>query len=251
MSKSSETAAAWMYRGVWRLLARWFAVPEQPPDLPARAGETIERFRPSANFVRYLKFWFWLGLTAIDGVFLAGWIASFFVSLWLGVALAPVFVMVAILPDLVAFVGIHLRYDTTWYLLSNRSLRIRRGIWTIHEATITFENVQDVKIQQGPVQRHFGIADVIVQTAGGGAKSPQKGAGAATTHTGLIEGVGDAERIRDLIMARVRQSRTAGLGDEDVKQLASSRAPGLSWTIEHVDALRAIRDELAKLRASG
>ena len=74
--------------------------------------------------------------------------------------------------------AMHLRYDTTWYVLTNRSLRIRRGIWMIHETTITYENVQNVSVNQGPLQRIFGIADVLVQTAGGGgecaAAAPQR-----------------------------------------------------------------------------
>ena len=246
MAKNADAATAWIYKGVWHILVKWFAVPDQPPDLPCRAGETLERFRPSLNFIRYLKLWFWLGLTAIDGLLLIGWIASFFVSVWLGIALAPVFFALAILPDIVAFVGIHLRYDTTWYVLGDRSIRIRRGIWTIHEATITFENVQDLKVEQGPVERHFGIANVILQTAGGGGGGRQKqGGGSSASHKGLIEGVGNAERIRDVIMARVRQSRTAGLGDEELISGLKSRRQGLAWTTEHVSELRAIRDELA------
>lgn len=244
MNKRSDQAAAWIYRGLWRILVEWFAVPSEPPDLPARAGESIERFRPSPEFVRYLKFWFWLGLTIIDALFLVAWLATFFVSFWLGLALAPVFFAVAILPDIVAYVGIHLRYDTTWYLLSERSLRIRRGIWTIREATITFDNIQDVKIEQGPVERYFGISNVIVETAGGGGKGHQQGAGAPQSHTGLIEGVEEAARIRDLIMARVRRSRTTGLGDEKRGELPASP----SWTPAHLDLLRQIKDEAALLR---
>ena len=78
--------------------------------------------------------------------------------------------MILVAPDVIAYVAIHLRYDTTWYVLTDRSLRIRRGIWIIHETTISFENVQNVEVRQGPLQRYFGIADVIVQTAGGGAR---------------------------------------------------------------------------------
>jgi uncharacterized membrane protein YdbT with pleckstrin-like domain len=44
-----------------------------------------------------------------------------------------------------AYIAIHLRYDTTWYVHGDRSLRIRRGIWVIHETTLTFENIQNVK----------------------------------------------------------------------------------------------------------
>ena len=249
MSGSVDKATAWLYSGLWAILARWFVVPKEPPDLPAREGEQIERFRPAQGFIRYLKLWFWLGLTTIDVLLFAAWVASFFFSIWLGIALAPVFFVVAILPDIVAYVAIHLRYDTTWYVFSDRSLRIRRGIWTIHETTITFENIQDVKIHQGPVQRYFEVANVIVQTAGGGGGSHQQGASASASHTGLIEGVADAGRIRDLIMARVRKSRRAGLGDEDLRAERSAPQSGLIWTAEHVAVLGEIRDELAKLRA--
>ncbi len=247
MSDSPQQAAEWLYHGVWRVLARWFVVPRQPPDLPARPGVTIDRFHPSPGFLRYLKLWFWLGLSFLNFWFLAGWLASFFVGRWLGLALLPVFLAVAILPNVIAYVALHLRYDSTWYVLSDRSLRIRRGIWTIHETTITFENVQDVKIQQGPVQRVFGIADVIVATAGGGGSQKEGEGGFSAAHTGLLEGVEDAARIRDLIMVRVRQSRTAGLGDEhrDHHEQANPAAP--VWTAEHVAVLREIRDGLAGL----
>jgi len=249
MSDSPQHAAEWLYHGIWQVLVRWFVVPRQPPDLPARPGETIQRFHPSPGFLRYLKLFFWLGLTMLDVWFLIAWIGSFFIDPWLGLALTPVFFLVAVLPDIVAYVAIHLRYDSTWYVLSDRSLRIRRGIWTIHETTITFENVQDVKIHQGPIQRYYGIADVIVETAGGGGSGKQgKKDLAVPSHTGLIEGVEDAARIRDLIMARVRQSRAAGLGDEarEHERAKSTAAP--AWTAEHVAVLREIRDGLRVVR---
>lgn len=248
MSDSPQHAAEWLYHGIWRILTDWFVVPRHPPDLPARPGMTIDRFHPSPGFLRYLKLWFWLGLIVIDVWFVIGWLASFLVSRELGLALAPVFFAVTVVPDVVAYVAIHLRYDSTWYVLSDRSLRIRRGIWTIHETTITFENVQDVKIHQGPIQRIYGIADVIVETAGGGG-SGKKGEGdfSVPSHTGLIEGVEDAARIRDLIMIRVRRSRSAGLGDEAREHLHESRPAGPGWTAEHVAVLQEIRDGLRGL----
>jgi ketosteroid isomerase-like protein len=112
----------------------------------------------------------------------------------------------------------------------------------IRETTITFENVQHVKVHQGPLQRHYGIANVEVTTAGGGSAAGHEGAGQSTsTHVGMIEGVSDAARIRDLIMAKVRQSRAAGLGDEDHRG-----APG--WTGAHINVLREIRDSMALAR---
>ena len=85
-------------------------------------------------------------------------------------------------------------------MLTDRSLRIRRGIWVIHETTISFENVQNVEVRQGPVQRHFGIADVIVQTR---AAARRAGKGESTSmgaHAGILQGLDDAEAVRDLIL---------------------------------------------------
>ncbi len=235
-----DRAAEWVYRGVWRVLVDLFRVPATGPSLPAGAGEAVEQFHPARGFLSWLKFYFWLVLVLIDGALVVGWIALCVQETFLALILAPVFLVVIVVPDVLAYVAIHLRYDTTWYVLSERSLRIRRGIWAINEVSITFENVQNVKVSQGPLQRAFGIASVLVETAGSHAGSGQPGAG--VTNQGLIEGVSDAPGIRDRIMERVRRSRTAGLGDE------RDGRPAPSWSPAHLELLREVRDEVAALR---
>src|SRR6185503_2577754 len=119
-------------------------------------------------------------------------------------------------------------------------LRIRRGIWVIRETTITFENVQNVEVAQGPVQRYFGIADVIVQTAGGGAskKSSHGGERSSAAHVGILQGVDNADAVRDLILDRVRRSRTAGLGDEHATTPArATHAPPSAYSAAHLAVL--------------
>ena len=137
---------------------------------------------------------------------------------------------------IVAYAAIHLRYDTTWYVLTHRSLRIRRGIWVIQETTITFENVQNVSVESGPLERWFGIANVIVDTAGGSQEKSSHGKPKENFHRGIIEGIDHPDEIRDLILNRLRQSRSSGLGDEN------TTAP--AWGTQHVAILRDIRDSL-------
>lgn len=246
MKGRTEQAAAWIYQGVWAVLVRWFRVPAEPPSIPAR-GTVVEAFRPAPGFLKYLKFWFWIVLAAFDVAIIAAWIAVAVEWPIAGVLTAAPVLVIAVVPDIVAYVAIHLRYDTTWYVLTDRSMRIRRGIWTIHETTITYENVQNVTVQQGPVQRYFGIADVVVQTAGGGGMVHPHGQGATTpTHIGLLEGLADAERVRDLILARLQKSRTAGLGDERGPELRQGAG---AWTAEHIAVLREIRDRARALAA--
>ena len=77
--------------------------------------------------------------------------------------------------------------------------RIRRGIWIIHETTITFENVQNVVVQQGPLQRWYGIANVLIETAGGGGSQQQAGQGGIIDRHYLARGChhihGQVDRI--------------------------------------------------------
>ncbi|MBM4089915.1 MAG: hypothetical protein FJ276_10905 [Planctomycetes bacterium] len=240
MRQGSEELTRWVYQGIWSVLSHWFRVPKQPPTLPAYSHETIESFRPSVGFLRYLKLQFWFLLVLIDLLVLVVWLVILISSPMAGVILALPALVIAVVPDLIAYVAIHLRYDTTWYVVSDRSLRIRRGIWVIRETTITFENVQNVKVTQGPLQRWFGIGSVTVETAGGGQVAPgghgsHPGAG---SHQGLIEGIDNAERIRDMVLTKLRRSRSAGLGDE---RLEAVRAEPV-WRPDHLAVLRDIRD---------
>jgi membrane protein YdbS with pleckstrin-like domain len=234
----TRQATEWIYEGVWGVLAAWFKVPRDPPDLPTELGQEVASFRPAAGFLSYLTLQFWIWLAIFDGVILLAWTILFFFWPPAGVVMLVPALVVAIVPDVLVYVAIHLRYDTTWYVLSDRSLRIRRGIWTIHETTITYENIQNVTVDQGPLQRWFGIADVVVDTAGGGGMiAGPHGAVPAGGHHGLIEGVADAERIRNLILGRLRHSVGAGLGDD----VPTKNAASANWQSAHLAALKEIR----------
>ena len=239
MSRHVEEATAWVYRGVWGVLTRCFRVPQGPPSAPGEGDTETRSFRPSDGFLRYLKFKFWIGLLVIDLAILIGWIVLFLSRPTLALWLAPVAFAIAVFPDVVAYVAIHLRYDTTWYVFTSRSLRLRRGIWLIHETTITFENIQNVSVNSGPLERYFGLANVTVETAGGGQPRKEKGGHErANYHEGLIEGIDNANEIRNQILMRVRRSASAGLGDEHTS--------GVGWSPAHVALLREIRDLLVR-----
>jgi uncharacterized membrane protein YdbT with pleckstrin-like domain len=152
-----------------------------------------------------------------------------------------------ILPDIVAYIAIHLRYDTTWYVLSDRSMRIRRGIWKIHETTITYDNIQNVSIRQGPVQRYFGISNVLVETAGGGTTTSEGQSSTVAGHSGLLEGISNAEEVRDLVLAKWQESRTSGLGDEMGPGQTLSGASASGFSSYHVDLLEGIHDLAVQL----
>jgi uncharacterized membrane protein YdbT with pleckstrin-like domain len=230
----TERLARWMYRGIWSGLVDWFRLPAEPPTLPVHTTDRASSFQPAPGYLAYLKFWFWLSFWPMDVLILAGMVGVFVVSPLLGLVLLLPALALAVLPDLVTYIALHLRYDSTWYVLSDRALRIRRGIWVISEVTVTFENVQNLRVQAGPVQRWFGIADLVVETAGGG--SDQSG---NAGHTAVIQGIADAAEMRRRIMMELGRSGTSGLGDEQHRPAGS----GSAWRPEHLAVLHEIRAE--------
>jgi uncharacterized membrane protein YdbT with pleckstrin-like domain len=133
--------------------------------------------------------------------------------------------------------------DQRWYLVSDRSLRIREGVVNMKEKTMTFANIQNVRIEQGPLQRLLGIADVQVRTAGGGGggggPKDQENPGGKDLHIGYFRGVADAGAIRDAVLERLRRHADSGLGDpDDVNEQPDSL----------LEAARALASEAAALR---
>lgn len=139
-----------------------------------------------------------------------------------------------------------LDWEMRWYIVTDRSLRIREGVWKVNELTMTFANVQEVSIHQGPLERLLGIANLRVRTAGGGqAVSDQTKGEEKSGHIGYFRGVDDAPGIRDLILERLRRLRDAGLGDPDQPEDEAPEAV----TAAPADVLAAAHELLGEARA--
>lgn len=144
------------------------------------------------------------------------------------------------------FAAVRLDWELRWYIVTDRSLRIRAGIWSLQESTMSFANLQQVEVSQGPLQRLLGIADVRVQSAGGGRVSEHGKEAGESLHTGVFHGVDNAQEIRDLILDRLRQFRQAGLGDPDESHAPAATAPAIT---AEPDALAAAHELLVEARA--
>jgi uncharacterized membrane protein YdbT with pleckstrin-like domain len=208
-------------------MLRFLRVPAAPS--PPAGDNDVTVFRAAPNYFRYrIIRWVLTNLGAATGIFFSlraltrlgeeggGAITRLFWLLEMFAAAIFVFQAAARL------VLLRIDIDQRWYLMSDRSLRIREGIITMNEKTMTFANIQNVRIEQGPVQRLFGIADVQVRTAGGGAgkAAPGKHGDEHTSsghdmHIGYFRGVDNAEAIRDAIRERLRKHGDSGLGDPD------------------------------------
>ncbi|MGH7468246.1 MAG: PH domain-containing protein [Longimicrobiales bacterium] len=114
-----------------------------------------------------------------------------------------------------SFLLIRLDFEQRWYIVSDRSLRIREGLVRMSEQTVTFANVQNVSIRQGPIQRLLGIADLQVRTAGGKGGQSDFEEGKPDLHVAHFRGIAHPEMVRNTMRERLRQHRDAGLGDPD------------------------------------
>jgi uncharacterized membrane protein YdbT with pleckstrin-like domain len=234
-------------------LLRLLRVPPEP-EVP-RDGGPVRVFRAAPNYFRYrIVLWLAQQIGAAAGL-VGGLVALYAIQRWVAnptaVLLlrgAEVFAWSAFalqLPFSLALV--RLDFELRWYILSDRSLRIREGILSVREKTMTFANVQQISTRQNPLQRLLGIADVEVRTAGGGSGGGGKGEGQAgeSMHEAYFRGVDNAEEIRTAIRQRVRLHRDAGLGDPDeAPPLVPVSEPGVLL------AARELRDEIRALRAA-
>ena len=137
---------------------------------------------------------------------------------------------------------LRLDYEKRWYVVTDRSLRVREGVVTVREMTVTFANIQNVAVMQGPIQRALGLADLQVETAGGGsAHANQKQVG-QNLHVAWFRGIDNAEEVKVLIQDRLRKLKDTGLGDHDDHAPPAATAPAF------LEALRAVHAEARALR---
>lgn len=227
-----------------RLLLLLFQVDERP-EPPPGSPESLRVFRAAPGYFRYSLLTWGLGQAgALIG--LVGSTVGFdFVELgpWTRFleAAAPLLFVLFVVQLAVSLAVLRLGYEMRWYMVSDRALRIRRGIFSVREQTVTVVNIQNMAVKRGPVQRLFGIADLEIRTASGGDSDDDDD----SLSRGLLEGLDNAEEVRDLLLASLRRRRDAGLGDPD----DGSAAPTPETAPAAGSVLAAARDLLAECRA--
>ena len=191
------------------------------------------------------------GRTEVPRIFLSRWVQKTpDMAFWLLTVLEGLSVLTYLLLIPVTYALRRLEYEQRWYLVTDRSLRLRSGVWKLQEVTMSFANLQQITVTQGPLQRFLGLSNVRVQSAGGGGGSPAPGtphgSSENSSHLALFREVDNGEEIRDLITQRLRQFRESGLGDpEEAPRSASARRTPFVTD----DALAAAREVLAEARA--
>ncbi|MEO6970429.1 MAG: PH domain-containing protein [Chthoniobacterales bacterium] len=232
--------------------------PEPPPGDEART----QRFRAAPNYYKYLLAVWGLKTGVLLVVLLTmeiGPLMAVFgtrlhekhlpAALILG--LPQLIILFFVVGRLFSGLLVRLDFEKRWYLVTDRSLRLREGILSVREMTITFANIQNISISQGPIQRLLGIADLRVDTAGGAspARREQKGR-PQSLHTAFFRGVDNANAIRELIQHRLRELKDSGLGDHEEVKPSPALATSGPVSENFLRALREVAAEATALRSA-
>lgn len=231
-------------KAVLALVEKVLAVPPAPDAPPGDEGAT-RVFRASIRYYHYRLFT-WAARQALVIAALFS-VAATLSEIGLSELVSTVGLPLLLIELVVSYAAVRLDYEKRWYLVTNRSLRIREGVMRVSEITISFANIQNVAISQGPIQRMLGISDLRVDTAGGSGMIAFGGQTEAITHTAFFRGVDNAERIRGLIQDQLRGHKDAGLGDPDD---AHPSVPAPAGDDPVLAALRQIRAAARELHAT-
>ena len=214
-------------------------LPAGPPE-PPPGGKVVRIFNASPRYLRYKLVTVFIG--ALVGLVLA--VLLLVGALATGGPLWIAFVVESLFSGVAVFFGYftaRLGFEMRYYILTDRSLRIREGVVFLRESTLTFANVQNLRIRQGPIQQLFGISDVLVDTAGGaGGGKDDDGHKLERGHRGTIQGIENPAEVRDLVMDLLRKYRDAGLGDPDDHAREES--------VESVERTREVLAEVKAIR---
>jgi uncharacterized membrane protein YdbT with pleckstrin-like domain len=244
-----------MYSSFRRFCERLLRIPADPEPPPGDEAST-RLFRAAPNFYKYLLclallrillFLFVIVVAVVVPVTIAEFQLAKHGNKWaliLWIVPAGAILLLVLLSAFILAV-VRLTFEKRWYLVTDRSLRVREGVLSIREMTVNFANIQNISISQGPLQRILGISDLRVDTAGGGGGSKHGEQVSQNLHTAWFRGIDNANDVRSLIQDRFRHLKDSGLGDHE--ELTQTRTQG-SDSAEFLSALRAVHSEATALR---
>ena len=254
-----------MYNVFRQSCERLLRIPHDPAPPPGDEAST-RIFRAASNYYRYLLLLWALRSGVLLLVVGFGLLMSIVVpailaakgghpSALLILFLPLLVVMLLVLECLFRLAVVRLEYEKRWYVVTDRSLRVREGVVTVREMTVNFANIQNISISQGPIQRALGIADLRVETAGGGggSGSHHQHQPSENLHTAWFRGINNASEVRELIQQRLRLLKDSGLGDRE--ELAHPSLPvqpgaGLLPSPVLLAVLREVHAEARALRTA-
>ncbi len=228
---------SFIVNALWPLVVPLLKLNHAEPLLPEGTA-LVRHLRPSGKWLTYQY------LTAMFGMFtqFVGAVAGAIVLIAQGkawsVGLAMVLLGIEFAVLGFTLVAIRVDYELRHYLVGDRSLRVSTGAWVRREVTLSYANVQNIEVRQGPLERWLGYKSVTVSTAGGASLSAQ----AEQLNEVTLAGLEDADAVRELILGMLKQQRDSGLGETTERVEHPATLP--------TERLREIRDAALALQAA-
>ena len=120
-------------------------------------------------------------------------------------------------------------------VLTNKALKVKKGMLVRIEKTIPLEKITDMGMVQGPIMRAFDLHTLTVETAG------QSGVGALVSLTGIV----DAKSFREAVLNQ-REEIAGSAAKPAPEALAADASGSSSVLIEIRDSLHRIESLLEK-----
>ena len=120
--------------------------------------------------------------------------------------------------------------------LTNRSLKVNKGILTKIEKTVPLDRITDLGIIQGPIMRYFDIEALSVETAG------------QSSSTSLVQlaGIVDGRKFRDAVL----KQRDLVVGSDEERRAKAQGEAGLVAGDVVVSLLRDMAGSLQRIEKS-
>ena len=132
----------------------------------------------------------------------------------------------------VTMMVLYIKYRTMRFRFDHEGIWKRQGLLWRHETNVAYRRIQDIHLTNGIIQRWLGLATVSIQTAAG-----------SSTAEVTIEGVLEAEALRDFLYTKMRGVRDGAHAAAHV----SAGASGGETHDETLALLTEIRDSLRQL----
>jgi putative membrane protein len=143
--------------------------------------------------------------------------------------------MLTALASLIAapFLGLYLyfRFHTMRYRFDAEGISMSWGILFHHEIVLNYSRIQDIQLRSNFVERLLRLAQIEVQTAGGGAGEQM-----------TLEGLEDVEAVRDFLYSRMRGGSAQHHTEKPVVAASGNDLAGVLRDV--AGELRGIREQL-------
>ena len=137
----------------------------------------------------------------------------------------------------VTLIALWIKFRTMRYRFDDEGVWRAQGLLWRREVNVAYRRIQDIHLTSGLLQRWMGLATVSIQTA----------AGAATPEV-TIEGVLEAEALRDFLYTKMRGVRDHAHGGATLPHAGAALDTGGAQD-DALVLLTEIRDGLRRLEA--